>query len=448
MKATKILVICIICLFVTLIARTQEPNSLAYPEEGKPMPECLIQHIKYYPVRQAQLADFLGKWLLLDFWNVNCGACVLSFPRINEIQQQLGDRVQVMMVGIQDKQNRIQPMYAKFKEREHLVMPCAFDSALATRFDIYTAPHSILIDDRGIVRCVTTSFNVDDIRAFLRGHPPVMPKTYRRMNDDAPVVGTRYTFDANKPYLVNSNGGQETAFIFRSIFSAWSGAMQDVYFPSSISQDLLKGQFQVLGTPLEWLFNFEHFGRGIWNFEDTIFYKVYNHAILEVHDSSKFKYSYKYNRNLYAYSLVFPKEMATESYVRSVLKKDLSAYWGLESTIETRDCAVWVLKASDLARQTLKTRGGPEQQNQIISHASFMARDSPFSKLLAWIRINQSDKIIFDDTGITGNIDITMDCIPTDIDDLISGLRKNGIELIKTTKPMRVVVIKDAKGKF
>jgi thiol-disulfide isomerase/thioredoxin len=434
-----------VCILLSMTVAGQRPDTLSFPEEGKPMPAFTLRHIKYFPKAYATVDDFKGKWLLLEFWSINCGACVAGFPYVNKIQQQLGDRVQVMLVGIQDAQDLIQPMYAKFKEREHLVMPCAFDSAVANRFDIGLVPHSILIDDKGIVRCVTTSFSVQDVEGFLEGHPPVMPKTYRRMQDDSSPADDRRPFDPAIPYLVNANGSNESDFVFRTIFSHWNGARQQVYRPTSITQDIEKGQFQALGVPLEWLFNYAHFGRGGWNYLDTIVDKIYPHPILKLRDSSRFNYSFRYNRNLYACSISVPKEQVSEEYIKTVLQKELSLFLGVESIVETRNIPVWVLQADTSAADRLRTRGGPEQGREVLPHVGLIVKKFPFSRLVDWIKRNQWPKLIFDDTGISGNIDVSLDCVPTDFDDLNRALKKNGLHLVPSTKPMKVVVIRDKK---
>ena len=118
----------------------QTSNTVVYPEVGKPCPDFMLRNITCYPKQQATLKDFFGKWLVLDFWNKGCGACVASFPKTSALQKEFNEKVQFMLVGIEDKENKIQPMYAKYREKENLIMPCAFDSLLANRFDVFSAP--------------------------------------------------------------------------------------------------------------------------------------------------------------------------------------------------------------------------------------------------------------------------------------------------------------------
>ncbi len=49
----------------------------------------------------------------------------------------------------------------------------------------------------------------------------------------------------------------------------------------------------------------------------------------------------------------------------------------------------------------------------------------------------------FDETGIAGNIDITVDALMTDRHQVIQALRSNGLDLILGKKDLHVIVIKE-----
>jgi thiol-disulfide isomerase/thioredoxin len=437
-------------IFCTISLLGQTADTLSYPEVGKPMPDLTLRNIKYYAKKSARVADFRGKWLLLDFWDIHCTACIGSFPHINEIQAKLGEKVQVMLVGRQDEGNQIEPMYKKFKERMHLALPCSFDSLLVDRLDIAVVPHSILIDDKGIVQFIASSFSVADVEGFLAGTPPRdLPKAYRRMHDTINVSVVKeehYDFNADKPLLLNANGGKDSDFLFRSILSAWDRSKHRQYTPSTINEDASKGSFQVLGAPLEWLYNYAYFSYGTWGFYDPAHYgKYYLHPVLEVRDSSRFKYSFKYSRNIFSYSLIMPAGTCTEQSMKLALQRELETYSGFEASVETRNCPCWKLVASDKAKEKLKTKAKVRSYKPLGYGTGFTARNYSMGDLLYWITSNQQERVIVDATGIVDNLDITMDCIPTDLNDLQHGLRANGLDLVPAEIPMRVVVIRDKK---
>src|SRR5438309_1226849 len=86
-----------------------------YPEIGKPCPDFTLNEIYNYPKSKASLQDFKGKWLILDFWSRGCTACIQSFPKLNELTKEFKDKVQIVLVGVDDK--LIRKMYEKFRQK-------------------------------------------------------------------------------------------------------------------------------------------------------------------------------------------------------------------------------------------------------------------------------------------------------------------------------------------
>ncbi|HVU56046.1 MAG TPA: TlpA disulfide reductase family protein [Puia sp.] len=431
---------CLLFLYIsTLPSYSQTPDS-TYPEVGRKMPDFVLRNINYYPLKTAALNDFKGKWLVLDFWNKSCGACVASFTHVDQVQKELGDRVQVMLVGIQDKEGEIAPMYKKFREHLHLMLPCAFDSAIANRFDIYAAPHSIVIDDKGIVRSITGSITVQDMKMFLDGNTPSLPIAHRMSEHEEENY---YPFDHKKPLLIGNNGGQDTSFLFRSILSSWASNTRDVWSPRDIGEYKEQGFFQAVAVSLEWLYYYAYFGVAQWNERDTMRYgKFFNHLIVESKDSNMFRYSYKYVYGLYSYSCMMPRAQCTKLRLENSLRNDLKSYFGFYANIERRKCPYWKLVATSEARKKITTKGG-NSSFRINGHLGFSVRNRPMSKLVDYCRHFNSEEIIMDETGIVGNIDIDLECVPSDLNDLRMALEKNGLILIKDRMDMNAIVIKD-----
>src|SRR5882757_4034438 len=115
----KLILMVLLLLYVSAI-HAQTESLTVYPKVGKPCPDFILRNIRYFTKNQATLQDFHGKWLVLDFWNRYCGACVASFPKISALQKEFGEKVQFMMVGIEDPEKRIEPMYAKYRIKENL----------------------------------------------------------------------------------------------------------------------------------------------------------------------------------------------------------------------------------------------------------------------------------------------------------------------------------------
>ena len=425
----------------------QNKEKSDYPEVGKLMPDFVLRNIAYFSKKEMLRDDFKGKWLILDFWNKTCGACVASFPKMNKLQQTLEDQVQVMLVGIQDKENQIQKIYSKFKIHEDLVLPCAFDSSISARFGILIAPHIILLDDRGVVRSITSSVGIEDMRNFLAGQSPEMPKPFTSM--EVEEKDTRIPYDSRKPFLIAGNGGRDSDFLFRSVFSAFNGKEQPSFLEGEIGNHVDEGRFQVLGVMIETLFNFAYFGGCCgWDSRDTLRYgKVYPHLILEITDSSKFKSVFRNGTytNLFSYSIIMPSSGCTKEKLQGAMQRDLATYLGYETTLETKPCPCLKLVAVPGTSEKLRTKGGARSWES-IPHAGFVAKNISFKDFLGWLNFHISSKWYWEDeTGLTGNIDIDLDCIPNNLEDLRKALKRNGLDLVDAKKDMQVLVIRDGK---
>src|SRR6267142_3982702 len=77
-------------------------SAVARPEIGKPMREFVFNNVRNYPKRSASLADFKGKWLFLDMWAASCKACILSFPKLQKLQDEFPKETRFLLVGSND----------------------------------------------------------------------------------------------------------------------------------------------------------------------------------------------------------------------------------------------------------------------------------------------------------------------------------------------------------
>lgn len=422
-----------------------------YPEVGKPCPEFVLKNVNYYNKKQVTLSDFKGKWLVLDFWTKYCSACVESFPETNAMQRKFRDRVQFMLVGIQDPEKQIKTMYERFQSRLNLKLPCAFDSSLASYWGIYNTPHIIVIDDKGIVQARTYGLDSADIETLLKGgHPALSVIPYVAQRKDAPDIGEQtIPYDDKKPYMVNGNGSNSgTNFLFRSVLTKWNQANQHTANPvdidlHSVSSSYPKGMFQALGQSLRQLYLYAYVGTNSWYQNDTLFYGKYSQKlILEISDSSLFQTNAE-GKNIFCYSLILPPEKGTRENLQKAMQRDLQTYFNFDASIETHKVPCWRLMAVENPIKKLSTKGGKSRFEEIIPHVSYIFSNMPMRTFVQYLGQFVDQQVIIDDTGIVGNIDITTDCL--DFDSMMAFLPKYGLKLVPIEKEMKVLVIHDAK---
>ena len=50
--------------------------------------------------RACRLSEFLGKTVLLDFWSLGCGGCILSMPSLRKLHEEAGDRLEIVSISL------------------------------------------------------------------------------------------------------------------------------------------------------------------------------------------------------------------------------------------------------------------------------------------------------------------------------------------------------------
>lgn len=445
----KLLIILAIAIYST-VAIGQEKETHSYPRTGYPCPDFTLRNIEYFSKKQAVLADFKGRWLVLDFWNKYCTSCIGAFPKVNELHKEFKGSVQFMMVGREDKENQIRSMYAKFRKNMNLEMPCAFDSTLVKKWNYFSNPTIVVIDPKGIVRGITYNLKRENLRDFLDGKTPVLPNS----SSDRDVV--TFKFDKSKPMLINGNGGDESSTLYRSILSKFTPQSPFVLddMDSFLRGSKNKGLYSQLGQSLYGLYKLAYFGVRGYAFlpGDIPYYGNYVSEVdLELKDTSLFLTDQATKRGYYCYHLTFPPEKASKSYIMSSLRQDLDRWFGYDVQVETRKMPYWRLVASEKAKRNLPTKGVKATDLSISSkfvtpHNRFKVENLPLFNLIFRIaNHNLKEPPIIDETGIKGNIDIDMNCIFSDINEVKRELRKNGLDLVKGEKYMKVLVISDPK---
>lgn len=414
-------------------AYSNQKQFFTYPTVGYPCPDFVLHNIHSYKKKTANLKDFEGRWLVLDFWNKYCGACVASFPHVNGLQRNFEDKVQFMLVGIQDEEGEIEPMYEQFRQHENLTIPVAFDSLLAMQFDIFTAPYIIVIDPQGIVRAITIHLSKEDVEGLLMGKNVALERAYRVHEE---IQDNKVSFDNQRPFLIGGNGGVDSNFLYRSLLSQFDGNKQHFYFPRAISDDSLHGRFQMLGAPMWRLYRYAFFGK---YFLDSIC----SYAIeLAIKDSSLFKYSNEPSKNLYNYSLQVPLNRAKRDVMMEIMQRDLENYTGFKVAIEMRPYPCWRLVAAKDTKERLKSKGGIRFIRELTKRADYSMQNYPFCDFFNML-LENSKYPILNETNIDENIDLRFKCFLMDFNDIKRALKEIGLDMLPSELNLKTIVIRD-----
>lgn len=100
-----------------------------------------------------RLSDFRGgKPVYVVFWNTWCAYCVKKTPRYTKLQEQLGDKVEIVAINTSwsDSPEEMQ----SFGEQHLVNYSMAFDTGerITDRYDVYNVPTEFIVDINGIIR--------------------------------------------------------------------------------------------------------------------------------------------------------------------------------------------------------------------------------------------------------------------------------------------------------
>ena len=131
------------------------PNPKA--ELGKP---CVDSDLFDVNGKKHRLADFRGKYVLLDFWANYCGACIAAFPHIGKLQEQYADKLTVISISI-DKMDT----WKKSKYQKEITWHSLNDGGgnwggIAGSYNIMALPTYILIAPDGTYHARLTSADI------------------------------------------------------------------------------------------------------------------------------------------------------------------------------------------------------------------------------------------------------------------------------------------------
>lgn len=128
-----------------------DPAGYLPPELPRPAPPAVVETLTGESVA---LQDFVGQWVLLDFWATWCAPCVNMMPKLQKLYETHAEAGLVVLgVSIDDDKDRIRKI-KRFVDKVDVSYPIFSDAKEQPAWDMFRVkvlPAAFLIDPKGQV---------------------------------------------------------------------------------------------------------------------------------------------------------------------------------------------------------------------------------------------------------------------------------------------------------
>lgn len=417
-------------LFVIASLQAQPLENMRSLTIGDKVPNIELDNIVNYKTTTANLSDFRGKLLVLDFWATWCSSCIKGFPKLAQLQTEFKDDLRILLVNAKNT-NDTKKKISSFLKKKNLLSGGDFhlpvvieDTVLNQLFPYQMLPHYVWISRNGELIATTASDQVTEknIKDLLAGKDVQF-----RMKEDL------IDFDRSKPLFLN-----DQLHLEKDVFKYYSGITGYLSgLPSGISghQDSAGqvNRLSITNANLKQLYKIA--------FQVSL---PNNRIIYDLSDSSDFfcsgddcaewKYSHFYCYEVYGHS--FPHQD-----VYKTMQQDLRGLFGYQAKKEKRKINCLVIRTNRSQKKPL-SKGGKPVNNLGTYGEKLYIRNQPLSQL-----INYLDRIlpipVFDETNYDEHLDLNLPHDLSNIQLLKATLSKYGFTVSEEKRLLEVFVISD-----
>lgn len=424
------------------VSRVPKPLNI-----GDTIPETLWQlplHVINHPEGKdtITLGDYRGKLILLDFWGIGCGSCILALPKLDAVQRRFADQVVVLPTARQSPET-LAAFWRKNSYTKSLSLPTLSEQRyLHQYFPHRSISHVVWISPDGRLYSTTHTEAVTEayVNHALSGHPPHwQPK----MDGRQPVIVGQFLEPA---VGVDQAGHIRSRSPYYSTLLGYQPAMDQRYtlLPDSA---LRISRYAVVNHPL---YQFIQLALGVTRMDVPP-----SHVIWQVQDKARYRKPSAdadtegwRQDNYYSYESVMPLTTGLAAF-RVQLQQDLRRFFpGLAFRLDTqRITCLHLVKVADLA--ALQSTGVSSEYRVGPADAVKVMHGRPLSGLVHLLNEHVEGMPVFDATGYAEPVDIELPV--ADLADrraVRSALMKLGLDLHEVTRRVVTLTITDQPYTF
>ncbi|MBT1701294.1 TlpA family protein disulfide reductase [Fulvivirgaceae bacterium PWU4] len=409
-----------------------------------------------YSKPSTTVSNFKGKWLILDYWFTGCGPCIQSFPKIMNLQEKYGDKIQIMLVNhMQNKAIVEEFIKGRNKSgREIFSIPSvAGDTILHKVLPPSGYPSIIWIDPDGFYRASTSGsdLNEENLKLVLNDKGSIQT-----------LIANSSVTNLTKPLFIDGNGGSGQQMLWYSTVSKYSPKVRsgmEMMWADSSGYVVAATHKPIIDLIMR------AYSEGPFGYSLVNLIRLPRTQIeLRVKDPKRLLDNsvdgVVATNNLYTYQLI-SYEPQTIKQLKGIMKDDISKYFGLEMKWERIKKKCLVLTAEDTtllgdgkikAKPTYGFRDGIQFLSDVTINNLFGylteyigGKDNIYSGFDGYPLVNE--------TGFVGGLDLILSNITqgnyaemfADYKKLNSALAKYKMQFSIQERKINVLVVMDAK---
>jgi thiol-disulfide isomerase/thioredoxin len=404
---------------------------------GDKVPDITIPTIINYSKTSAKISDFKGKLLILDFWSIWCGGCIDGLPHLEALQKKYSGKIVILPVAFTRSKAEVIAFFQKMQKNDRTIhLPSAvyptMKNDMMTMFPCYGFPMEIWIDENGKLLSISDSFYVTEEN---------INKVLAHEDIQIPLPDTYIKLKTSIVKKISSADKSET--FFNSRISGYSNT--DLLVSQRLlvrKKDDKHTSLTMLNASVVELFR-AVYGRRVTNND--------NWVSVEIPDSLRLFYpvlNTNFNENrknyTYCYQINLPSYVSYDDAL-SLMNKELSIYFNIQSSIEKRATQCYILKqitptfVLNTQSDTLKTAYDKGTESAKLTN-------TPIKYLVLFLQSGLHSKktpIVVDETGYTKNIDIDIQ-LPKEksLESLNEVLRKYNLVLELGIRDVEKMILK------
>lgn len=373
---------------------------------NKPSGELEFSKIINSTETSAKLSDFKSKVVLLDFWATWCLPCIQTFPHLEDLQKKFGNDLKIITIT-DEPEDRIN----QFLKKKNILLPIAIDTnrTLAAAFPHRMIPHTVVIDQNGIIKAVTTPEEINDdiLKQIISGQQINLPEKVDDIN-----------FDPSKPLSANTT----------SIYQITITPYQDG-FPSMSNTTGGNGVYKnrrIFCTNLS---------------PQTLYEVAYQYppstrTIVEVKDKKKFEWN---AQNAICFDLIVPEEIGKKRF--QIMQQQLGYVYNYKAVIEKRQMKCKTLKL--INRKLIVSKISVGGEKAVNSGGSGLTMKSAEMNSICEFLEGELNMPVIDNTGLKDTYDLDLKWYNENPGNIYKELKNLGLQLANETRSINVLVIYD-----